>query len=767
MMMKRKRGPRKKSKAAQIGSALLLSIAAFQLLTSEGGDGNGATHGSKTTFFLRRMLSEPDSSSEETEPRRPRPRMYTFYHHVPTQAKESTDQETLDVWKEEWTRAGFDAQVLTLDDATSHPNFNSYKQTLQDSVALHRPIGYNQMCFYRWLAMATVGGGFMSDYDALPLQGSYDMAIGLRDELPNDGKFTVYDRHVPSLMAGSAEEWDRLSAKLLDAAIAQTSGEEEIGDGSGTTSDMVALLAVIHRGTGKEKPDGEDDVVEFGPDRVFAGSLMRFDDFNEIKCTQLRRVPAVHFSHAAISRDYGAHVSQRPDIMRRWHKNWRGICRSNGAKDDENSGEDREEGDDSRPARQSMFESTLRFHKAPDLSRFQCELSYRKHPEASWGWHRPVENPKVPAGSRFDVNNNFLTDIFKSNLNIFFMGDSVGENLADFFLDALGDDSNSKSDEVFKENMQGVEQSVYWAKKLPEDKGSGTIAFARMLRMWKEKNKGDSDSFRGWEPQIFEDHVKAHGNVDVFVYRLPWPWMFQEGSFLPPNLREIKDSDVAGELSESDYDEVVSMAQKYLRPHTVILVTTPVNNNGIKDGFKKLRKDNEAMRSYVKNFVPPENPSDGVQSVLLLDWEKLVDAAILANAEVLGIKPEKAFYHSLTGVNIEESKKRQWYPQLTAMTCSGTTSVQEPQWSNECPEDRMGLVSPDGMHLCGATIGPRSSGGLACLMKCSIGADEHGLEYRTSFLEKCQNKCNGLFMNMDTFFVAHDKEGQSGHLEIQ
>ena len=54
-------------------------------------------------------------------------------------------------------------------------------------------------------------------------------------------------------------------------------------------------------------------------------------------------------------------------------------------------------------------------------------------------------------------------------------------------------------------------------------------------------------------------------------------WMVQD--------REVKDADIVGEISESDYDEVLTMAHKYLRPHTVILVTTPVNNNGIHDGF--------------------------------------------------------------------------------------------------------------------------------------------------------------------------------------
>ena len=244
------------------------------------------------------------------------------------------------------------------------------------------------------------------------------------------------------------------------------------------------------------------------------------------------------------------------------------------------------------------------------------------------------------------------------------------------------------------------------------------------------------------------------------------PWMYKEG-ILPPQDRQVKDADIVGEISESDYDEILAMAHKYLRPHTVILVTTPVNNNGIHDGFQKLRKDNEAIRSYVQNFVPPKNPEAGIQNVLLLDWEKLIDAAILANAEILGIQPEMAFQHSLTGVNIEESKKRAWYPQLTAMTCSGSTPTKEPQWDTECPEDRMGRISPDGMHLCGATLGPRSSGGLACLMKCAIDADGYDFDERIPLLSQCQNACNRLFMNMNTIFVADNDPARSGRLEVQ
>ena len=80
----------------------------------------------------------------------------------------------------------------------------------------------------------------------------------------------------------------------------------------------------------------------------------------------------------------------------------------------------------------------------------------------------------------------------------------------------------------------------------------------------------------------------------------------------------------------------------------------------------------------------------------------------------------------------------------------------------------MGRISPDGMHLCGATLGPRSSGGLACLMKCAIDADGYDFDERIPLLSQCQNVCNGLFMNMDTIFVAdNDDSARSGRLEIQ
>jgi hypothetical protein len=82
--------------------------------------------------------------------------------------------------------------------------------------------------------MATVGGGWMSDYDVVPLKSIVPKEyfeppkrLSKKDmdgingfPLPNKGGFTVYanDGRVPSHMSGSAKEWDRMAKSLLDLA---------------------------------------------------------------------------------------------------------------------------------------------------------------------------------------------------------------------------------------------------------------------------------------------------------------------------------------------------------------------------------------------------------------------------------------------------------------------------------------------------------------------------------------------------------------------
>jgi len=132
------------------------------------------------------------------------PIMHTFYERLSV-----GEDDLLEAWKEEWTKAGFEARVLTLEDAKRHPYFKEMEKVVKPMFQN----GYDAMCFYRWLAMGASGGGWMSDYDTFPTNFPMNEAV----DLPNGGGFTSFESHVPCLVSGSEEEWNRVSKLLVEA----------------------------------------------------------------------------------------------------------------------------------------------------------------------------------------------------------------------------------------------------------------------------------------------------------------------------------------------------------------------------------------------------------------------------------------------------------------------------------------------------------------------------------------------------------------------
>jgi len=123
---------------------------------------------------------------------------------------ETDDDDLIDVWKEEWQRAGFHTQILSLKDSRKHPNFKKVEEVMNE---MFEERSTDAMGFYRWLAMATSGGGWMSEIDTLPTNFPLDEGFNL----PNGGNLTTYEVHVPSLISGTADEWSRVAMLLIDA----------------------------------------------------------------------------------------------------------------------------------------------------------------------------------------------------------------------------------------------------------------------------------------------------------------------------------------------------------------------------------------------------------------------------------------------------------------------------------------------------------------------------------------------------------------------
>jgi hypothetical protein len=174
-------------------------------------------------------------------------RMHTFYEPLPGLADTAEDVLQMGSWSEVWKDAGWSTRMLTLSDARRHPQFQAVDNRLTRLIAagtrLGNNVAYEKMCYFRYLAMAAAGGGWMSDYDTIPLG---DMIAGT----PLPRLFTSYTKHVPSLMVGSADQWIELLMHMLaiveDVAYNyKNDWTDRCGTNCGPTvgkSDMVALL---------------------------------------------------------------------------------------------------------------------------------------------------------------------------------------------------------------------------------------------------------------------------------------------------------------------------------------------------------------------------------------------------------------------------------------------------------------------------------------------------------------------------------------------
>ncbi|CAE7243324.1 gly-3 [Symbiodinium natans] len=229
----------------------------------------------------------------------PRGVIHTYYTSTDVTDPEDKRTHTLINWQKAWQRAGWETRVLTIDDARVSENFTNFS-----SSVLKIPLGGNKMydyhCYIRYLAMAEAGGGWLSDYDTIPTWLAPDA------DLPNGGRFTIMQNHVPALMSGTKEEWYRIAHELVAVGLAK--GEElAVGDSKNPLfSDMFAMLALRQQ---DPQPlifiNTVGDGSEWGP------------DVRKTDCALMRRFSAgMHFSHRSMQ-EIGLHMNFRGRTMKR------------------------------------------------------------------------------------------------------------------------------------------------------------------------------------------------------------------------------------------------------------------------------------------------------------------------------------------------------------------------------------------------------------------------------------------------------------------
>lgn len=134
------------------------------------------------------------------------PVIYSYYRSVDFEQALIQNPNLL-VWAEMWASTGWNPVLLTIDDARQHTDFSKH---VADGMGISHDVRYT-----RYLAMSTItGGGWFSEYHLFPLYPNLNETNV--HSLPNRGKFTSFDRHVPTFMSGNQWEWTRMAHALIN-----------------------------------------------------------------------------------------------------------------------------------------------------------------------------------------------------------------------------------------------------------------------------------------------------------------------------------------------------------------------------------------------------------------------------------------------------------------------------------------------------------------------------------------------------------------------
>lgn len=191
-------------------------------------------------------------------------KVYTYFD--PISVKDVQSQlEMIVHWKRSWAKQGWDVGVINKETARKHPFFWEFHQRV-DALPTVNPKDYELSCYYRWLAMAVVGGGFMSDYDVVN--------YGFTPRNP-PGDLVIYESNwdtgqiTPSVVGGT--QYGFMNACM---AFALSDPKDIMGEYQGRdhTSDMIAMQRVAGKNIYVDPPI----VAQYGAENWQEADLVHY-----------------------------------------------------------------------------------------------------------------------------------------------------------------------------------------------------------------------------------------------------------------------------------------------------------------------------------------------------------------------------------------------------------------------------------------------------------------------------------------------------------
>lgn len=157
-------------------------------------------------------------------------RVYCYHSHVPLLSIED-ETRLIMLWKAAWSKAGFEPIVLNEFIARKNPLFEHLQgRLLRGELPSVNPKNYDEACFFRYIAMAEVGGGIMSDYDVIPYGWTYAGSKMTR-------MLRTYQGGCPSLVTGAKQAYLAAVKAFLEYQV----GPDDRYQGKPHISDMYIL----------------------------------------------------------------------------------------------------------------------------------------------------------------------------------------------------------------------------------------------------------------------------------------------------------------------------------------------------------------------------------------------------------------------------------------------------------------------------------------------------------------------------------------------
>lgn len=315
----------------------------------------------------------------------------------------------------------------------------------------------------------------------------------------------------------------------------------------------------------------------------------------------------------------------------------------------------------------------------------------------------------------------FTPKVSSFNLNLLFMGDTVGSQYYEWMSKVMVD-SNGDSFGPYGPRVYDGRRLTAGSFKF---ENGGVISFFRNNGLLN-RDFSDNSPFTKQgqlDETVVANMIKVVGKYDVMVHRTPWP-------LLPGFL--------VGNMNEAIYTRILETAHEYFGVKTIIFMTSKHNHNAY-GRVETMRKDNDVIRKFVQDYQPPADGS-GVQHVLLLDEDRYANLLLMVNGMKMGLEPEEIFTNSLT--------KMPWNIRPTqSMVCDGDFT--SPQSSEVCEQGHSSL-SYDGTMWCNE-VGVRSSSAILCLMSCIYNPNDNHIAFPVSKADQgyCQKKCNDQFMGLN------------------